>query len=126
MRRFDWPYAGAVTCLTALIALCLAWELWIAPLRPGGSWLVLKAVPLLAPLFGILHRRPYTFRWAAMLVLAYFVEGTVRAYADRGTSALLAAIEVALALAFIACAIAFVRARSACESRRSRGTRPPR
>lgn len=121
MRPLDWLYTGAVACLTALIALCVAWELWIAPLRPGGSWLVLKAVPLLAPLFGVLHRRLYTFRWSAMLVLAYFVEGTVRLYADRGAIALLAAIEVTLSLLFIAFAIAFVRARSARDPRRTPG-----
>ena len=28
--------------LVVLIFLCLAWELWLAPLRTGGSWLVLK------------------------------------------------------------------------------------
>ena len=109
MRLPDWIYGSAVACLTALIGLCVAWELWIAPLRPGGSWMVLKALPLLAPLFGVLHRRLYTFRWAAMLALGYFVEGTVRLYADRGASALLAAIEAALSLLFIALAIAFVR-----------------
>src|SRR5690606_28653235 len=37
----------ASVCLIGLIALGLAWELWLAPLRPGGSWLVLKVIPLL-------------------------------------------------------------------------------
>ena len=49
--------------LIALIFLCLAWELWLAPLRPGGSWLALKILPLMAPLFGILRNRVYTFQW---------------------------------------------------------------
>ena len=40
---------AAAVSLVALLMLCLAWELWWAPLRPGGSWLVLKALPLLAP-----------------------------------------------------------------------------
>ena len=32
-----------LTCgtLTALIFLCIFWEGWLAPLRPGGSWLIL-------------------------------------------------------------------------------------
>src|SRR4051794_1984022 len=34
----------AVGSLLALIVLGLAWELWLAPLRPGGSWLVLKVL----------------------------------------------------------------------------------
>jgi len=36
--------------LIALIFLCLAWELALAPIRPGGSSLALKALPLLLPL----------------------------------------------------------------------------
>jgi uncharacterized membrane protein len=102
-----------VLCLTALISVCVAWELWLAPLRAGGSWMVLKALPLLAPLFGVLHGRVHTMRWASMLVLFYFLEGAVRAYADRGTSALLAAIELSLALAFVAFAVGYVRVAAA-------------
>lgn len=108
MIRF--AYLAAVGSLTALIALCVAWELWLAPLRPGGSWLVMKAVPLLAPLFGVLHARVHTYQWAAMLVLFYFIEGVVRSYADTATSALLAHAEVALSLAFIGAVLVFVRA----------------
>ena len=40
----------AVGSLLGLIVLSLCWELWLAPLRPGGSWLVLKALPLFLPL----------------------------------------------------------------------------
>jgi uncharacterized membrane protein len=128
MARPSFPdllHACAVFCLTALIALCVAWELWLAPLRPGGSWLVLKAVPLLAPLFGILHRRLYTFRWSAMLALAYLVEGTVRVYAESGWSSALAAIETVLALVFFASAVMFVRA-SMAASRDARASSPAR
>ncbi|MFN7085891.1 MAG: DUF2069 domain-containing protein [Burkholderiales bacterium] len=96
--------------LIALIFLCLAWELWLAPLRPGGSWLVLKVLPLLAPLFGILRRRLYTYRWSSMLILAYFIEGVVRGYSETGLSAQLARIEIALALLFFFSVVAYVRA----------------
>ena len=102
-------YLAAVGTLTALIALSVLWELWLAPLRAGGSWLVLKAVPLLAPLFGVLRGRVYTYRWASLLVVVYFIEGCVRAYADTGRSALLAAIEVGLSLLFTVAAVAFIR-----------------
>ncbi|MGH8664189.1 MAG: DUF2069 domain-containing protein [Burkholderiales bacterium] len=128
MARLSFPdllHACAVFCLTALIALCIAWELWLAPLRPGGSWMVLKALPLLAPLFGILHRRLYTFRWSAMLAIAYFVEGAVRVYADSGLSAVLAGMEIVLALLFFAAAVAFVRA-SPGPSRGERVSSPAR
>jgi uncharacterized membrane protein len=36
----------SVAAVAALILLELLWELWLAPLRPGGSWLALKALPL--------------------------------------------------------------------------------
>lgn len=95
--------------LIALIALCVAWELWLAPQRPGGSWLVLKVLPLLAPLFGVLRGKQYTHQWVTLLVIAYFVEGAVRGWSDTGLSARLAWIEIALALALFASAIAYVR-----------------
>ena len=102
----------ASALLTALVVLTLAWELWLAPLRPGGSWLALKAVPLLAPARGIFAGRVYTYRWAMMLVLAYFAEGCVRAYAEAPPVSTLALIEIALAVAFFVTAITYVRVRT--------------
>jgi uncharacterized membrane protein len=100
----------AATSLIALIFLGLAWELWLAPVRPGGSLLALKILPLLAPLFGVLHGRIYTYQWTSMLILAYFAEGAVRAWSDRGASAQLALAEAALALVCFAASIVYVRA----------------
>lgn len=99
----------AAASLVALIFLCLTWELWLAPLRPGGSWLMLKALPLLAPLFGVLHRQIYTFKWAVLLVLVYFAEGLVRGLAESGISSRLAMLEALFALVFVASAIGYVR-----------------
>jgi uncharacterized membrane protein len=124
-KHLDRLHLLLVATLTALIALCVAWELWLAPLRPAGSWLVLKALPLLAPLFGVLHRRLYTLRWSAMLVILYFIEGTMRAYADSGLSARLAAAEVALALIFLVAAIAFIRRDAALRTPPSPSPRSP-
>jgi uncharacterized membrane protein len=101
--------AIASTSLIALIFLSVAWELWLAPIRPGGSWLVLKALPLLAPLMGILKGLRYTYQWAPMLVLAYFSEGVVRAWSERGMSQLLASLEILFATVFFFCAIFFLR-----------------
>ncbi len=95
----------ASTSLIALIFLNLAWELWLAPLRPGGSWLVLKTLPLLTPLMGILKGRRYTYQWAPMLVLAYFTEGVVRAWSERGLSQTLAFGETVLSVVFFFAAI---------------------
>jgi uncharacterized membrane protein len=100
----------ASATLVALMLLCLAWELWLAPLRPGGSLLALKVLPLVFPLRGILEGRRYTYQWASMLILGYFAEGVMRAWSERGTSQALAACEVALSLAFFAATIAFARA----------------
>ena len=96
----------AVGSLLGLILLCLAWELWLAPLRPGGSWLALKALPLALPLAGLLKRRMYTYRWASLPVWLYFTEGVVRAWSDPAPGNWLAAIEILLCLLlFTACAM---------------------
>jgi uncharacterized membrane protein len=92
-----------------LLVLCLAWEMWLAPLRPGGSFLALKAAPLSLPLTGILKGRRYTYQWSSMLILAYFAEGVVRAWSERGASQWLAAAEIVLSLAFFASAVAYAR-----------------
>jgi uncharacterized membrane protein len=102
-------YAATIS-LVALLFLCLAWELWWAPLRMGGSWLALKALPLLAPLFGLLRGRRYTHQWVPLLALAYFNEGSVRVTTERGLSAWLAGAEIALAVALFGSAVLFARA----------------
>ncbi|MFL9998700.1 DUF2069 domain-containing protein [Paraburkholderia sediminicola] len=99
---------GATAALLALIALSVAWEWWLAPLRPGGSALVLKAVPLLLALPGVWRRRLYTLQWASMLILLYFAEGIVRGWSDRGLSARLGWLEVALTVVFFVCTLAYV------------------
>ena len=101
--------AIASASLVALIALCLAWELWLAPLRPGGSLVALKALPLVLPIAGILSGRRYTYQWSSMLILAYFAEGAMRAFAERGAAQALAAAEIVLSLAFFASALAYAR-----------------
>lgn len=102
----------ASACLIALIALCVTWELWLAPLHPGGSVLVLKVLPLLVPLFGILHGKLYTYRWSTLLIWLYFTEGTVRAWSDRGFSATLALLEVVLSLLFFVATAWYARLNS--------------
>ncbi|MEZ2349243.1 DUF2069 domain-containing protein [Caballeronia sp. RCC_10] len=99
---------GAIASLGALIALSLAWELWLAPLRPGAWALALKALPLACALPGVVRRNVYTLQWASMLVLLYFAEGIVRGMTDPGLSARLAWLETLLSLTFFVCAIAYV------------------
>ncbi|AKM32434.1 hypothetical protein AB870_01810 [Pandoraea faecigallinarum] len=99
----------SVASLLALIALSLAWELWLAPLRPGGSWLVLKALLLLLPLRGVLRGNLYTLQWSSMFILLFLAEGVVRGMTDAGASASLAWIETALALVFFFATIFYLR-----------------
>lgn len=99
---------AAAIALLALIVLAIAWERWLAPLRPGGSALVLKALPLVCAVPGVWRRKLYTLQWASMLVLLYLAEGIVRGMTDGGLSARLGWTEVALATLFIGCALAYL------------------
>jgi len=99
----------ASASLIGLILLSLAWELWLAPLRPGGSWLVLKTLPLLLPLMGILKGRRYTYQWASMFILIYFTEGVMRAWSDPQPAASLAMIEIVLSVVFFLAAIGYAK-----------------
>ncbi|MEY3468792.1 MAG: hypothetical protein RL203_886 [Pseudomonadota bacterium] len=96
----------AVLSLTGLIVLGLVWELWLAPLRPGGTLLALKVVPLCIPLAGLLKNRMYTYRWVSLFIWLYFTEGVVRAWGDAAPSCYFAFAEVVLCVVlFIACAL---------------------
>jgi uncharacterized membrane protein len=102
-----WTRNVAVACVAALIALGLAWELWLAP--TGRGTLALKVLPLMLPLPGLLRNRMYTYRWLSLLVWLYFAEGVVRATSERGTGALLATLEIVLCLMLFAACAAHVR-----------------
>lgn len=96
----------AVGSLLGLIVLGLLWELWLAPLRPGGSVLALKVLPLCLPLAGLLKNRMFTYRWVSLFVWLYFIEGVVRAWGDPAPGNYLAMIEVLLCVTlFTACAL---------------------
>ncbi|AGW89674.1 MULTISPECIES: DUF2069 domain-containing protein [Cupriavidus] len=102
-------YRLSVGSLIALMLLCIAWEWFLAPLRPGGSWLIIKFLPLLLPLRGVLSRNRYTMQWSSMLILLFFTEGIVRATSDRAPSSTLAWVEVALTLVFFVSTILYLR-----------------
>jgi uncharacterized membrane protein len=109
LKKLDLLHYACIVSLIGLIFLCLVWEGWLAPLRPGGSALVLKVLPLLLPLFGILRGKIYTYQWASMLILLYFAEGLLRALTDKGASVPLALAETALSLVFFFGSIFYVR-----------------
>ena len=107
-------YGAALTAWSGLILLSLLWELWLAPLHPGGSWLVLKVLPLCLALPGLLQQRSYVMQWSSMLVLFYLAEGVTRAMSDMPlshalfSSNVLAWIEALLALVYFFCVLAYV------------------
>ena len=96
----------AVGSVVGLIVLGVAWELVLAPIKPGGSLLALKVLPLCFPLAGLLKNRMYTYRWVSLMVWIYFTEGVVRAWSDRPPGNYLGLIEVLLCLVlFVACSL---------------------
>lgn len=105
-RHVHATQALTVAGVLALMALCVAWELWLAPLRPGGTLLALKALPLALPLAGLLKRRMYTYRWLSLMIWLYCTEGLVRATSDTAPSRYYAWAEVLLCLLiFTACTL---------------------
>ncbi len=102
-----WTRAVAVGSVLSLIALGLAWELWLAP--TGNRTLAIKVLPLLLPLAGLIRNRMYTYRWLSLMVWLYFTEGIVRATSERGRGVVLGSIEVTLCLLLFAACSAHVR-----------------
>jgi uncharacterized membrane protein len=106
-------YLAALISVVTLTVLCTLWEMWLAPLHPGGSWLALKAVPLLWPVRGTIKRDIYTMQWSSMLILLYFTEGIVRGTSisgiDQGISSMLAWAEVALSVLYFFGAVFYLR-----------------
>ena len=92
----------ALASVVALILLCLAWELWLAP--TGRGTLALKVLPLLPAPLGLWRYRMYTYRWVALAIWLYALEGLVRSTSEGGLGQWLALAEVALSVvAFTAC-----------------------
>lgn len=92
----------ALASVVALILLCLAWELWLAP--TGSGTLALKVLPLLPAPLGLWRYRMYTYRWVALAIWLYVLEGLVRSTSEGGLGQWLALAEVILSVvAFTAC-----------------------
>ena len=94
----------------ALVALSLGWEWWWAPLRDGGSLLVLKAVPMAVLLPSLARSQRRTYQWTTLVVLLYVCEGLVRAISDPPPARDLAVVELLLAATVYVAAILWLRA----------------
>ena len=98
----------AVAAFVDLFILCVAWEWFISPLRPGGSWLILKGIPLLFAIPGMWKGKVYTMQWASMLILLYVTEGLVRIL-ETGANFWLALLETAFATIGFICLLVYLR-----------------
>lgn len=98
----------AVAAFVDLFILCVAWEWFISPLRPGGSWLILKGIPLVFAIPGIWKGKIYTMQWASMLILLYVTEGLVRIL-ESGTNFWLAILETVLATTAFVCLLIYLK-----------------
>lgn len=103
----------AVALVGAAALYAALWELWLAPLRPGGSWLALKALPL-AYLWFPLARGNRRARQAASLILPLYAgEGIVRALTEPSRHAYVATVGTVLAVAALAAILQSFRAEAA-------------
>jgi uncharacterized membrane protein len=100
---------SAAAALVALAALEILWELWLAPLRPGGSWLALKCIPLLLLCPSAFRGRRRAWQWALLLLPWYFAEGIVRAYTETGRHAVCAGAAALLSLAAVVAGLGYIR-----------------
>jgi uncharacterized membrane protein len=102
------PARIAAVAWLALFGLCFVWELWLAPLRAGGSWLWLKALPIALTLPGVLRGNPGSLQMALLTSTLYLMEAAVRVFEPwpaRG----LAWAELILVCVFFCAAVAALR-----------------
>lgn len=119
-----WPLLSTVLAI-ALIALGLAWEMVLDPLRPGGSWLALKVIPLVFAIRGLHQARIYTFKWMSLLIWIYVGEALVRIVGPTANERLLAWNSLALSLGLAAVILAGARAQIRIKTRLISQANPP-
>tara|TARA_B100000902_G_C26843698_1_gene684644 strand:- start:236 stop:574 length:339 start_codon:yes stop_codon:yes gene_type:complete len=111
MGMYRYLYFLSCSSAISLIFLGVFWELLLSPLRPGGSWLVLKIFPILVALPGLLKKKKYTYQWASMASMLYLAEGIVRSSTEQGLNKNLAMLEIFVTSVFFLSTIFFVRSK---------------
>jgi uncharacterized membrane protein len=96
----------------ALLCLLMLWQTVLAPAQtlPVSLVLVLLVGPLLLPLRGLLHGRPYTHAWTSFLVLIYFIHGVVEVWSNPEVR-LYAALEILFSVMLYSGALLYARYR---------------
>ncbi len=108
----------AVAAVAALLLLECLWELWLAPVKPGGSWLALKGLPLAFAWPALARGTTRARQGMTLLLLPYAAEGIVRGVTESGRHALVAwAAALVAAVAFAALLASFRVERRATQGR---------
>tara|TARA_B100001094_G_C17610856_1_gene521160 strand:- start:107 stop:481 length:375 start_codon:yes stop_codon:yes gene_type:complete len=89
---------SALIVVISMIIFGILWEIWLNPLRPGGSMLWTKVLPLMLALPGLYKAKIYTFQWLSLLVWLYVCEALVRVYTTQKVEILLSIIWLVLSL----------------------------
>ena len=105
-------FLSASLSLIGLIILNLIWEIFYNPLHSEGSLMVIKSAILLIPLSGILKKNRYTYQWASMFILLFFIEGIVRFYSETGISQSMALYQIILSGIFFLSTMFFCKVTS--------------
>ena len=103
---------GVFLGLVTLVLLGFLWEIVLAPLRPGGSWLALKILPLALLVPGAMRGARRPLQWLALLLPLYASEGVVRGWSESGRHALVAWAAALVAMATFAAVLAALRRRT--------------
>ena len=117
-------YTLALGAYFGLLGVLTLWFAWLEPAAriPVALVLLVLVAPLLAPLRGLLHGRPYTFAWTSFLALFYFTVGVFYAAGPMARS-WLAWLEIGFSILLFLGAILYVRVR-AREQRAVRAIEP--
>lgn len=101
------------TALASFFGLMITLICWItlgthSSNYPTSGFLILALGPLLFPLRGLLHGKPYTHAWTTFLMLFYFSHGIGEVYSAEGFS-IYASLEVLFSLLTFVASITFIK-----------------
>jgi uncharacterized membrane protein len=100
--------ALSLGCIAVLIAIVFSWQLWPTASSAGAGRAVILSVPLLLPVLGLWRGKRYTYRWATLCVMPYFIVGLTEVVANPSTRIWTAAM-LTFALAWFVGLVAYLR-----------------
>ena len=110
----------AAVAIVAMLALQLAWRLWLAPPTQAAPWAMALffSLPILPAVVLLLLRHRRAGFWGALAALLYFCHGVMLAWAEPGVRGLALAETALAAVLVVAASWDGMRARAA--ARRAR------